>query len=120
MVFFEESIKPLLLSKLFTTCPQLDGVRSETIKQFRSSGLLFSMAFVMFLIFFFFFFNLVAVSKQYFTSKNVFVATSNQKLRYTLTSSQVLTLNGVGTRKQHWIKILGSCDELLAPRVNFY
>ena len=42
---------PILLSKLFTTCPQLEGLRPKTVKQFRSSDLLFSIAFVMHLFF---------------------------------------------------------------------
>ena len=67
------------------------------VKQFRSSDLLFSIAFVMHLVFFE---NAGAASKQYFTFKNVFVGTSNQKLRYNLTSSHVLTLNGIGTQKK--------------------
>ena len=95
---------PILLSKLFTTCPQLEGLRPKTVKQFRSSDLLFSIAFVMHL--FFFFENAGATSKQYFTFKNVFVGTSNQKLRYNLTSSHVLTLNEIGIQKKHWIKPL--------------
>ena len=94
---------PILLSELFTTCPQLEGLRPKTVKQFRSSDLLFSIAFVMHL---FFFENAGAASKQYFTFKNVFVGTSNQKLRYNLTSSHVLTLNGIGIQKKHWIKPL--------------
>ena len=94
---------PILLSKLFTTCPQLEGLRPKMVKQFRSSDLLFSIAFVMHL---FFFENAGAASKQYFTFKNVFVGTSNQKLRYNLTSSHVLTLNEIGIQKKHWIKPL--------------